>query len=154
MWPRRWSTSSRRCRRRSHTATPALKICLSDPARPGGFVLIDWGFAGLAPVGYDLGQLLAGRANSGELDATDLPVLGKIVLDSYRLGLRDESVDVDDGAVHRGFVGGMLLRSGFSALPLGAAARPAGDGPPMELAPRARYARYLLDLGHQLGWLR
>ncbi len=30
---------------------------LPDPIQDGGFVAIDWGFANLAPLGYDLGQL-------------------------------------------------------------------------------------------------
>ncbi len=63
---------------------------LAEPGRAGDFVLIDWGFTALAPVGYDLGQLLVGRAERGKLDIAELGALHDIVLDAYRRGLSDE----------------------------------------------------------------
>ncbi|TCN44593.1 hypothetical protein EV644_101270 [Kribbella orskensis] len=37
--------------------------------QPDGFVAIDWTASGLVAAGDDLGQLLIGRAHSGELGA-------------------------------------------------------------------------------------
>ena len=40
-----------------------------------GFVLIDFGFWGRGPVGYDLTQLLVGEVQLGERPADELPAL-------------------------------------------------------------------------------
>jgi hypothetical protein len=125
---------------------------LADPDRDGGFVLIDWGFAALAPVGYDLGQLLAGRANSGELDAADMPALEDLLIEAYVDGARGEAVHWDPGVVRRGFVGGMLLRSAFGALPIDALPDPSDGASMAVLRARARFARSLLHAGARLGW--
>jgi hypothetical protein len=123
---------------------------LADPDRAGGFVAIDWGFVGIAPIGYDLGQLLVGRAESGDLDVAELPSVGEVITEGYLTGLRDEGWTGDPQDVRRGFVGGLLLRSGFTALPLERLHGPVDDAMEVELARRARYARALLDLGSAL----
>ncbi len=63
---------------------------LADPREPRGLVAIDWGFVGMEPVGYDLGQLLVGRFESGEMAVSDLAPLSDLILDSYVAGLGDE----------------------------------------------------------------
>jgi hypothetical protein len=120
---------------------------LPDPLRADGFVAIDWGFTGLAPLGYDLGQLLVGRAESGDTEAADMPAIHDAILPAYIEGLREERVDPDVDDVRRGFIGGLLLRSAFTALPLDRLPTTTNDDDVATFARRGRYARYLLDLG-------
>jgi hypothetical protein len=123
---------------------------LRDPLRPDGFVAIDWGFTSLAPLGYDLGQLLAGRAESGDTDAADMAPIHDGILPAYVEGLREERVDPDVEAVRRGFIGGLLLRSAFTALPLDRLRRTTTDDDVAVFTRRGRYARCLLDLRRAL----
>jgi tRNA A-37 threonylcarbamoyl transferase component Bud32 len=119
---------------------------LRDPDRPGGFVAIDWGFANLAPLGSDLAQLLAGRADSGELSADELPAIQEAILVAYLDGLRDERVDASAAQVRRAFLWGLVVGKAFSALPLERLGGPVDDRAEAFFLARARYARYLLDL--------
>jgi hypothetical protein len=123
---------------------------LPDPLRADGFVAIDWGFTSLAPLGYDLGQLLAGRAESGDAEEKDMPRIHDAILPAYIEGLHEEQVDPIAEDVRRGFIGGLLLRSAFTALPLDRLRRPQTEGDVAVFARRGRYARYLLDLRHAL----
>jgi hypothetical protein len=125
---------------------------MPDPHRADGFVAIDWGFTSLAPLGYDLGQLLVGRAESGDAEAADLPRIHDAILPAYIEGLHEERVDPDADDVRRGFIGGLLLRSAFTALPLDRLRRPATDGDVAVFTSRGRYARYLLDLRRALAF--
>lgn len=123
---------------------------LSDSLRDDGFVAIDWGFANLAPLGYDLGQLLVGLAENGDLEAADLPRIHDAILPAYIDGLLDERVDPSPAEVWRGFIGSLLLRSAFTALPLDRLRRPTDDGDAVIFMKRARYARHLLGMRHVL----
>jgi hypothetical protein len=134
---------------------------LVEAGRPEGFVAVDWGFAGPGPVGQDLGQLLVGRAESGELDADELAAVDAAIVPAYISGLRDEGGTPSEDDVRRGYVGALLVRSAFTALPIELLAGPpgpAGLGPagpvardPAEaFSSRARYARYVVDLRHRL----
>jgi len=87
------------------------------PTHGQGFVLIDFGFFGLAPVGFDLGQLLIGEVQLGERSADCLPALEARCLPAYVDGLCAEGLDVDLGVVRRAHALQMLLFSGLSALP-------------------------------------
>jgi Phosphotransferase enzyme family len=120
---------------------------LPDPGEPRGLVAIDWGFVGLEPVGYDLGQLLVGRFENGDLGVSDLAPLSDLIEDGYVAGLGDEGWTGDRQDVRRGFLGGLLLRSAFSALPLDRLRGPVDDATVELFASRARYARFLLELG-------
>jgi hypothetical protein len=120
---------------------------LADPREPRGLVAIDWGFVGMEPVGYDLGQLLVGRFESGELGDSDLTALSDLILDGYVAGLGDEGWTGERQLVRSGFLGGLLLRSAFSALPLDRLRGPVDDATADLFASRARYARLLLELG-------
>jgi hypothetical protein len=53
-------------------------------------VLIDFGFWGEGPVGFDLGQLLWGEVQMGERPASDLPRLEAACLPAYADGLHAE----------------------------------------------------------------
>ena len=53
-----------------------------------GFVLIDYGFWGRGPVGFDLTQLLIGEVQLGERPAAELPALEDACLSAYMDGLR------------------------------------------------------------------
>jgi Ser/Thr protein kinase RdoA (MazF antagonist) len=57
------------------------------------FTMIDFGFWGTAPVGFDLGQLLLGEVQLGNRPASQLPPLEHACLRAYLNGLRDEGDD-------------------------------------------------------------
>jgi hypothetical protein len=119
---------------------------LADPERVDGFVAIDWSFTTAAPVGFDLGQLLAGLAQTGELNPTELPAVHAAIVPAYLEGLANEDVDADPTDVRTGYVGSLLLRSGFTALPLELLGRFDEPGIAGLFAHRTRYTRFLLDL--------
>src|SRR4051794_6026266 len=82
-----------------------------------GFVLIDYGFWGRGPVGYDLTQLLVGEVQPGERPAGDLPAMEEACLTAYVEGLHAEGEAVDLDVVRRAHALMMLLHSGLSAVP-------------------------------------
>jgi hypothetical protein len=123
---------------------------LADPERVDVFVAIDWSFTTTAPVGFDLGQLLAGLAQNGELDPTELPAIHAAIVPPYLEGLRNEGVDADPADVRTGYVGSLLLRSGFTGPPLELLGRSDEPGIADEFAQRARYSRFLLDLRREV----
>jgi Phosphotransferase enzyme family len=53
-----------------------------------GFVLIDYGFWNLGPIGFDLGQLLVGDVQDGRRPTSDLGLIDKSILPAYVEGLR------------------------------------------------------------------
>ena len=112
----------------------------------GGFVVIDFGFWGRGPVGFDLTQLLMGEVQMGERPAKELPDLEAVCLPAYRQGLLEEGVVIDDGLLRRAHALLMLEFAGLSAVPLEHL-----DGPPTPdtlriAAERAASARFILDL--------
>ena len=123
---------------------------LADPERVDGFVAIDWSFTTVAPVGFDLSQLLAGLAQTGELDPTKLPPIHAAIVPAYLEGLRNEGVDADPADVRTGYVGSLLLRSGFTGPPLELLGRSDEPGIADQFAQRARYTRFLLDLRREV----
>lgn len=106
---------------------------------------IDWGAYSRQAVGFDLGQLLAGRANVGMLEGEELAALMPRVQDAYWRGLREEGARFDPDVVRRGHVLSMAIFSGLSALHPQELA--AGDSPSLRsrLRHRAGMARALLD---------
>lgn len=123
---------------------------LADPERVDVFVAIDWSFTTTAPVGFDLGQLLVGLAQTGELDPTELPAIHAAIVPAYLEGLRNEGVDADPADVRTGYVGSLLLRSGFTGPPLELLGRSDEPGIADLFAQRARYSRFLLDLRREV----
>lgn len=117
---------------------------------PGGdgFVLIDHGFLGPGPVGFDLGQLLVGEVQTGrsEEGGAALAVRDEACLAAYVDGLRAEGDDTPLDVVHRAHALQLVLYSALSSVPL----EHLGDDPTPELlrvcAQRAGLAAYCLDL--------
>lgn len=85
---------------------------------PDEFVVIDWGFDCPQAVGFDLGQLLIGLAHAGELSPEALPLVHKVILRSFREGLAAEGMQAREEEVLYGYLGSLLVRAGFTALPL------------------------------------
>jgi hypothetical protein len=117
-------------------------------ARAGddGFVLIDYGFWGPNPIGFDLGQLLVGEVQVGRRSAADLAELDDLCLAAYVEGLRAEGCDVPLEVVRRAHALHLMVFTGLSALPfehLDAPVTPELVGLARE---RAAIARFSLDL--------
>ena len=111
-----------------------------------GLALVDFGFWGRGPVGFDLGQLLVGEVQTGERPADELPGLEAACLPAYVEGLRAEGCEVPLETVRRAHALQALLFAGLSAVPL----EDLGAAPTPELqrraCERARLATFLLDL--------
>jgi hypothetical protein len=86
--------------------------------KPDEFVVIDWGFDCPQAVGFDLGQLLIGLSHAGELSPEALPVVHKVILRSFQEGLAVEGMQVSEDEVLYGYLGSLLVRAAFTALPL------------------------------------
>jgi hypothetical protein len=112
----------------------------------GEFVLIDYGFWGEGPLGFDLAQLLIGEVQMGERSAAELPELEKACLTAYVEGLRAEGCEVPFEVIERAHALQMLLFAGLSAIPL----EHLDQIPTPELQriarERADSARFILDL--------
>jgi hypothetical protein len=109
-------------------------------------VLIDFGFWGPAPLGFDLGQLLLGDVQLGRRGAECLTELEAACTPSYVRGLRDEGAAVEAAAIRRAHALQMLIFSGLSSLPV----EHFDLEPTAELhrisAERAAATRFILDL--------
>ena len=109
-------------------------------------MLIDYGFWGPNPIGFDLGQLLVGDVQVGKRPAADLPVLEDLCLGAYVAGLREEGCDVPLEVVRRAHALHLMIFTGLSTLPF----EHLGTPPSPELArlarERAAIARFSLDL--------
>lgn len=108
--------------------------------------LIDFGFWGEAPIGFDLSQLLMGEVQLGERPAASLPALEAACLPAYVRGLRAEGCDVPVEVVRRAHALLMLLFSGFSAIPVEHLDAPPTPALEHIAAQRAASARFMLDL--------
>jgi hypothetical protein len=97
-------------------ASPQNLLVPSDC--PHTFVVIDPGFHSLLPVGHDLGQLLVGLCHAGEMDPDELAAVHDRILPAYAAGLAAAGMHVDPDDVRHGYQTGLLLRSGFTAIPL------------------------------------
>lgn len=114
---------------------------------PLEFRAIDVAFHARCPIGMDLGQLLVGLVHAGQLDPGALPGLAELVTTAYLEGLLDEGwsgVATDIGV---GFVGAMLIRSGFDSLRYDLL----GEGdPPPEFTARVELTRWIAEMAHQV----
>jgi tRNA A-37 threonylcarbamoyl transferase component Bud32 len=112
----------------------------------GEVVAIDWSYGHVGALGGDLGQLLAGRFESGAEDPSMLAAIGSVILDGYSEGLADAGrpVVVDDLRV--AWATHLAIRSVFSALMT--EPRPDLDDDAIAdlTSRRAALARYGLDL--------
>ncbi|MEO5663483.1 MAG: aminoglycoside phosphotransferase [Nocardioides sp.] len=114
---------------------------------PLEFRAIDVAFHASCPIGMDLGQLLVGLVHAGHLDPVTLPGLVELVVSAYVEGLLDEGWSGAATDVGVGFVGAMLVRSGFDSFRydlLGA-----GDPPP-EFTSRVELSRWIAEMAHQV----
>ena len=84
---------------------------------PETFVVIDAQFQSATAVGADLAQLLVGMVHAGEHRVDELPAVQSVIGDAYLTGLSDEGVVEDADEVTLGFLGNLLIRSGFTSLP-------------------------------------
>ena len=112
--------------------------------RPG-FSLIDFGFWGLAPVGFDLSQLVWAEVGMGERPAAELDRLEAACLPAYVDGLRAEGRDVPAAVVERSHTLSMMLFSGLSAVPLEFLDEPPTPDRERISRERATSARWMLE---------
>ena len=111
-----------------------------------GFVLIDYGFWNLGPIGFDLGQLLVGDVQDGRRPTSDLRLIDEAILPAYAEGLRAEGWDLHEPVVRRAHALHLLLFTGLSTLPFEHLEAPPTDELHRVAAERAAIARFSLDL--------
>ena len=109
-------------------------------------VMIDFGFWGGAPVGFDLSQLLVGDVQIGRRGADDLAELDEAIVAAYVAGLRAEDCEIPEEQVRRGHALCLLIMSGLSTLPFDLFDAPMTPQTHKIAADRAELARYALDL--------
>jgi hypothetical protein len=131
-------------------ASPQNLLLPAD--EPGTIAAIDWGFGDLLPVGFDLGQLLAGLAHAGETDPADLAGIDAVIFPSYLEGLAAEGYDVAPQDVRTGYIGGLAARSALCTLPLEmlGSATPDQEETVALFADRLRLARVLVDMAAEV----
>jgi hypothetical protein len=110
------------------------------------FVMIDFGFWGPGPVGFDLGQLLLGEVHAGERPASTLPELERACVPAYVDGLRDEGSAVTVEQVQRSHALLLTIYCAIPAMPF--EHRDAAPTPALRrlYAERAAATRFVLDL--------
>lgn len=117
---------------------------------PETFVVIDVAHQVPAPVGSDLAQLAVGMVHAGEHRVAELPALHAVLGDAYLTGLADEGMVGDGDEVSLGYVGTMLIRSGFTSLPLNllqSADDPVAEG---AFAERVALTRFITETARPL----
>ncbi len=119
---------------------------LPRPDGRPGFVLIDYGFWGSRPVGFDLGQLLVGEVQLGRRPTTALAATEDVIVDAYVDGLRAEGCDLDPAVVRRAHALQLLIFTGLSTMPFEHFGAPPTDELIALSAERAALARFSLDL--------
>ncbi len=112
-------------------------------------VMIDFGFWGGAPVGFDLTQLLVGDIQIGKRSADDLAELDEAIVAAYVAGLRAEGCEIPEEQVRRGHALCLLIMTGLSAVPFDLFEGPITPETQRIAADRAKLARYALDLLEQ-----
>lgn len=85
--------------------------------RVDDFVLIDYGFFMPLPLGFDLGQLMAGEVQLGHGLWHQLPELDWACVAAYTRGLADEGVEIAEDVVRRAHALHLLIFAGLSSLP-------------------------------------
>jgi hypothetical protein len=109
-------------------------------------VMIDFGFWGAAPVGFDLSQLLVGDVQIGRRSADDLADVDELILTAYLEGLRAEGCDVREEQVRRAHALCLLLMTGLSSVPVDLFDAPLTPETQRVAGDRAAIARFALDL--------
>jgi hypothetical protein len=124
-------------------------LLVRQGAPDGELVLIDYGFWGRGPVGFDLTQLLVGEVQTGERPAADLPALEAACLPAYLAGMQAEGVDLDIDLVRRAHSLLLLLFAGLSMIPLELLEGEPDDEKVRIAGERAAAARFALDLADE-----
>jgi hypothetical protein len=110
------------------------------------FVLIDYGFWGPGPVGFDLSQLLVGDVQVGRRGSDDLAEVDAAIFAGYMAGLRAEECWIPDDVVRRAHALQLLIFTGYSALPVELLELEPTPELHALAANRAAIARFSLDL--------
>ena len=113
---------------------------------PAGFVLIDYGFWNLQPVGFDLSQLVVGDVQIGRRPPSALWRTEESCLPAYVQGLHDEGVAVEEPVVRRAHALQLMIFTGLSSLPLQHLASEPTPELHAQAATSAEIARFSLDL--------
>lgn len=109
--------------------------------------LIDFGFFGLQPLGFDLTQLLVGEVQLGRRPTAALAADDAATLPAYARGLRDEgAADLPDELLRRAHALLMLLFCGLSAYPFELLQQPPTPEALALTRERAAMASFILDL--------
>ncbi|NUP47820.1 MAG: aminoglycoside phosphotransferase [Catenulispora sp.] len=122
---------------------------LVPAATPDDFVAIDFGLDCPLPVGHDLGQLLVGLCHAGELPADRLPEIAAAILAAHAEGLAAEGHPATAAEIRGGFLSGLILRAGFTSIPLETLTQPPSDDLVALWTDRLRMTRAMLDLAAQ-----
>ncbi|MEO3811531.1 hypothetical protein ABGB17_21265 [Sphaerisporangium sp. B11E5] len=110
------------------------------------FVAVDWSFNDPAAVGHDLGQLLMGHAHLGRTPVEELPKLQETIERSYR----EAFPAADPAQITFGFLGGLVLRSLWTAVPIPRLAEDPTPDLHEHFRNRLTLTRHLTDLGLSL----
>jgi hypothetical protein len=119
---------------------------LSRPDGGRGFVLIDYGFWGSRPVGFDLGQLLVGEVQLGRRPTSVLAATEHVIVDGYVEGLRAEGCHIEPDVVRRAHALQLLIFTGLSTMPFEHFGEPPSDELVALAVERAALSRFSLDL--------
>lgn len=111
-----------------------------------GFTMIDFNFFGIAPIGFDLGQLLVGDVQIGRLPADDLAARDRACLTAYHQGLLMEGLEIDASVVRRAHAIQLLLFTGLSMPPFELLDQEPTASLHAVARARAELARFSLDL--------
>jgi hypothetical protein len=107
---------------------------------PDTLVAIDISMQSPMPLGFDLGQLLIGHVHAGLMPAAHLPAVHEQLVPAYQAGLHDHGVDTTADDILLGYTGSLLIRAGFTSLPI----ETLGDSAPgdsLDEAERAHHFR-------------
>jgi hypothetical protein len=117
---------------------------------PDTLVVIDWGFNSPHCVGFDLGQLLLGLVNAGDIAPSMLSAIHRAIEPAYVEGLASTGFPATPEQVHRGYLMSLLVRSLYTTLPLEELDLP--DSPALRdrLSGRIAMARFLLTLADEV----
>ncbi len=115
-------------------------------AQDDDLVMIDFGFWGGAPVGFDLTPLLVGDIQIGRRGADDLADLDEAIVAAYVAGLRAEGCEIPEEQVRRAHALCLLIMTGLSTVPFDLFEGPIDERTMRIAADRAAIARYALDL--------
>jgi hypothetical protein len=114
---------------------------------PDTLVAIDLSWPYPEAIGYDLGQLLVGRAHTGELPVEAMPELRVEIVNGFVDGLRLEGCPVSATDVAFAFDASLVVRSAFLSFPFDILDQPATPELDQAVTRRLELARYLVDLG-------